>query len=108
MVTKYAKENTMSDSNIPKKGTSEWVRNEKIINNNPALKQARDIKEGVQKGAGHYTNNGGKGSALRTDINSQQWKDNYDAIDWSKKDDTPKNYRLKINGRYVDEDQHNE
>ena len=39
----------MTDRNFgdpPKKGSKEWVRNEKIINNNPHLKQMRDKAEG--------------------------------------------------------------
>ena len=32
----------------PKKGSKEWVRNEKIINNHPTLKQMRDTAEGFK------------------------------------------------------------
>lgn len=70
----------MSDSKIPKTNSSQWKKNEKIINNNPALKQARDIKEGIAKPGHHYTNNGGKGSAPRPGAYSQEYKDNWDRI----------------------------
>jgi len=96
----------MSDdkSKIPAKGTPQWKKNETIINNNPALKQARDISEGLDKPAHRYgSTHGGKGSAPRTDTNSQAWKDAYDQIDWTANRDAKKNYRVKINGKYVDE-----
>jgi len=70
----------MSDSKVPETNSRQWVKNEKIINNNPALKQARDIKEGIAKPAHHYTNNGGKGSAPRPGTYSQEYKDNWDRI----------------------------
>ena len=72
----------MSDkkSTVPEKGTSQWKKNEKIINENPALKRARDIAEGIEKPASAYSNNGGKGSAAKSFVYSQQYKDNWDRI----------------------------
>lgn len=72
-------------SQPPEKNTSQWKKNEKIINENPALKQARDIAEGVEKPARHYKSSGGqwhggKGSRPRVNTNSQQYKDNWDRI----------------------------
>jgi hypothetical protein len=68
-------------SKIPEKNTTQWVKNEKTINNNPALKQARDIAEGLEKPDRHYKQtHGGKGSAPRINTNSQQWRDNWDRI----------------------------
>ena len=57
--------------NTPKKGSSEWNRNEKIINQNPFLKKmrAQSQLESV--------------SEITTGVNSEQYKDNYDAIDWN-------------------------
>lgn len=88
-------------SEPPKPGSSEWRKQEKIINNHAGLKAARDISQGFtpKSGATH----GGKGSASRTDTNSQQWKDNYDQIDWSATRETKKTYRVKVNGKYEDE-----
>lgn len=86
----------MTNSKIPKEGTKAWQKNEKIINNNPALKQARDIREGIEKPAHHYTNNGGKGSAARPGTYSQQYKDNWERIFGGD--------RKNVNHRETDED----
>lgn len=59
----------------PEKNTSEWKRNERIINDTPALKSLRDITEGFTPGKG---STGGW-------TPSQAYKDNYDAI-FGKKD----------------------
>lgn len=68
-------------SNVPPKNTKTWKKNETIINNNPVLKQARDIQQGLEKPAGHYKQtHGGKGSAPRVDTNSAQYGDNFDKI----------------------------
>ena len=48
---------------------------------------------------------GGKGSAPRPGTHTQEYKDNFDKIDFSKK--SKRTYKLKINGVYV-EDEHNE
>jgi len=94
----------MSDSKIPPTGSKQWQKNEKIINNNSALKQARDISQGLEKPAHKYkSTHGGKGSAPRTDINSQEWQDAYDQIDWSSVRNEKKSYRVKVNGKYVDD-----
>lgn len=71
----------MSKDNIPPKGSSQWVKNEKIINTNSALKQARDISEGLEKPGHRYTGSthGGKGSARRGG-NEQAYRDNWDKI----------------------------
>ena len=81
----------------PEKGTARWKQNEKIINENPVLKQARDISQGLEKkpsayglsssatrrhsGAGSQSQwHGGKGSAPRPGTYSQEYKDNFDRI----------------------------
>lgn len=81
-------------SKIPEKNSSQWVKNERIIAKNSALRQARDISEGFKPSSGITT--GG-------DI-TDSYKQGYDQIDWSKRDDKPKSYRLKVNGKYVDEE----
>lgn len=95
----------MRKDNVPKKGSSQWKKNETIINNNPVLKKARDKSQGIEKPAHRYNGgwHGGKGSASRTDTSSKEWQDNYDQIDWSKGREEKKSYRVKINGRYVDD-----
>lgn len=67
-------------SNIPDKGTTQWVKNEKIINTNSALKQARDISEGLEKPAHRYKSSAaGKGSSYRP-VDQQKYADNWDRI----------------------------
>jgi len=67
----------MADNVIPPKNSKQWIKNEKIINENPTLKAARDRSEGFtpRKGATH----GGKGSARRSG-NEQAYKDNWERI----------------------------
>ena len=68
-------------SKAPDKNTSQWKKNEKIINNSPTLKRARDRKEGIEKPATHYgQTHGGKGSATRTDTHTKEWQDAHDRI----------------------------
>ena len=59
----------------PEKNSSEWKRNEKLINETPALRELRDISEGFTPGKGSI------GGWTPT----QAYKDNYDAI-FGKKD----------------------
>lgn len=68
-------------SDIPEKNTRQWVKNEKLINQDPALKKARDTAEGIAKPDRYYKQtHGGKGSAPRINTQSQQWRDNWDRI----------------------------
>ncbi len=70
----------------PKKGSDQWKKNEKTINNTGFLRQMRDRSEGIEKKGSHYKQtHGGKGSAPRIDINSKQYQDNWDRI-FGKKD----------------------
>ena len=78
----------------PERGTRRYTQNEKIINNNPVLKKARDISQGFSPSSTISTG---------ADV-SLEYKKNYDQIDWGTRDETPKKYRVKVNGRYVDED----
>ena len=82
-------------SKIPEKGSSDWKRNEKIIAKNPVLRAARDTAEGFRPSSGITTAGG----------NSEEYKNNYDQIDFTKRDTSKKSYRVKVNGRYVDEDE---
>ena len=63
------------EGNTPPKGSDQWKKNESIIAKNPALRAARDKAEG-------FTKSGGE---IRTNPASEQYKANYDLIDWSKK-----------------------
>ena len=67
-------------SDTPKKGSAEWVRNAKIINENPTLKKARDKTQGFNTDSKSYgASHGGKGSARRSG-NEQAYRDNWDKI----------------------------
>ena len=90
----------------PEKGTRNYDRNEKIINNNPALKKARDQAQGLLKPDSAYSSPGGKGSASRPGDHSQEYKDNWEKIfgKKNKKPGTKRGYKLKVNGVYVEED----
>ena len=52
----------------PERGTKRYAQNEKIINQNPVLKKARDISQGFKPSSTISTG---------ADV-SQQYKDNYD------------------------------
>jgi len=77
-------------SKIPEKGTGQWKKNESIINSNPALKQARDISEGLEKPSHKYTSAAGSTGRFTVGGGSQAYKDGWDRIFGKKdtKDDT--------------------
>ena len=76
--------------NVPKKNSRNWVKNEKLISTNPTLRRARDISEGLKPSSG-----------ITTGVNDQQYKDNYDKIEWSKNKSKPK-FKVRVNGVYQD------
>ena len=67
-------------SNIPAKESAQWKKNEKIINSNSALKQARDIAEGLEKPAHKYQSAHGSTGRFTVGGGSQQYKDNWERI----------------------------
>ena len=70
----------MMSDNIPKEGSAQWKKNEKIINENPTLKRARDQAQGYNVNSRSYgASHGGKGSARRGG-NDQAYRDNWDLI----------------------------
>jgi len=72
---------------VPPKGSDQWKKNEKAINENGFLRKMRDRSEGIEKKGSHYgQTHGGKGSARRWG-NEQAYKDGWDRI-FGKKDDT--------------------
>ncbi len=86
----------------PDKGTKRYAQNEKIINNNSALKKARDVAQGLQKSDSAYSDtSAGKGSAQRG--NSEEYKNNFDNIVWSRTEEVKPKLRTKVNGKYLDE-----
>jgi len=104
---KLSEKKAHSKETHPEKGTKRYSQNEKIINNNTALKKARDISQGIEKSASAYSTHGGKGSAMRPGSYSQEYKDNWETIfgnkDKSSSDDSNRGFKLKVNGKYIDE-----
>lgn len=75
----------MFKGNTPEKGTEQWKKNEKIINQNGYLRKMRDKSEGIEKPNSSYSNNtGGKGSAQRPG-DKKAYSDGWDRI-WGNKD----------------------
>ena len=63
--------------NNPKKGSKQWIKNEKIIAKNPFLRAERDKAEGFRPGSG-----------IVSADNSQEYKDGWDRIWGNKKDES--------------------
>ena len=65
-----------------------------VVNKVPYLKKIKDNAEGLTH----------RGDIISGD-NSQEYKNNYDKIVWTKREEAEKpKFRTKVNGRYVDED----
>jgi hypothetical protein len=58
---------------------------EKLIDRSPELKKIRSIKDGL------------KPTEITTGVNDQQYKDNYDKIEWSKNKAKP-SFKVRVNG----------
>lgn len=86
----------MSDDAIRKQAKA-------IVDKSPALKHVKDISEGGS-GKAYSASHGGKGSAPRPGTYTQEFKDNFDKIDWSKNKEKPK-FRIKVNGKYINDDE---
>ena len=75
-----------------------------IVDKSPKLKAIKSRAHGEKSlfhGSG-MGSDGGKGSAPRPGTFSQEYKDNFDKIDFSNK--PKRNYKLKINGVYQDDE----
>ena len=82
----------MSKDKTPHPNSTEGKRLEKIVSHNPFLRKMRAQSRGE------------KYSEISIGGGSEQFKENYDKIDFTKRDkDAPKSFRVKINGKYVDE-----
>lgn len=66
---------------------------EKFIDKSPELKKVRSIKDGMSY------------SEINSGVNDQQYKDNYDKIKWTKDKKTKPKFRVKVNGKYIDEEE---
>ena len=87
----------MPQDSFDKKATERFDKStvrqaEKLIDSSPELKRIRAIKDGVSQ------------ADITTGYADPQYKANYDKIDFSKKDPAKRTYRLKVNGKYIDED----
>jgi len=71
-----------------------------IVDGSSELKKLKDISNGFS-GKGFGASHGGKGSSTRPG-NEQQYKDNFDQIDWGKNKEKPK-FKVKVNGVYVND-----
>ena len=81
-------------NNIPKQNSAEGKRLEKMVNQTPALKKLR------------AQSRGDKYSEISTGADvSEEYKANYDQIDWNARDKEPRSFRMKVNGRYVDDEE---
>ena len=78
----------------PDKKSSQWKKNESIIAKNPFLRQRRDKTQGLAPS-----------SAINSGVPDEQYKENYDKITWSKDKKTKPKFRIKINGKYQDEEE---
>jgi len=76
-------------TNVPKKNSRNWTKNEKLITTNPTLRRARDISEGFKPSSG-----------ITTGANDEQYKHNYDKITWNKDKPKPK-FKVRVNGKIV-------
>jgi hypothetical protein len=86
----------MSDepkSTIPDKNTTQWKKNEKLISKHPTLRAARDVTEGFTPGSG-----------ISTGVNDQQYKDNYDKIEWGKNKKKP-SFKVRVNGKVINDEE---
>jgi len=83
----------MSESKNPERNSAQWKKNEKIITKDPVLRKARDISEGFTPG-----------STITTGVNDQQYKDNYDKIEWGKNKKKP-TFKVRVNGVVQNDDE---
>jgi len=81
-------------SKAPDKNTTQWRKNEKVINQNKVLKSARDKVEGFSKT-----------SMITTGVNDEQYKEGYDKIKWNTKDKPKPKFKVRINGVLQDNDE---
>ncbi len=65
---------------------------EKLIDSSPELKKIRSIKDGL------------KPSEITTGVNDQQYKDNYDKIEWGKNKSKP-SFKVRVNGKVINDEE---
>ena len=67
----------------------------KIVDKSPALKKLKSASQGE------------KYSEIQSADNSEEYKSGYDKIDWTKRDNSKRKYKLRVNGVTVDPDGNN-
>ena len=65
---------------------------EKLIDSSPELKKIRSIKDGL------------KPTEITTGVNDQQYKDNYDKIEWGKNKKKP-SFKVRVNGKVINDEE---
>ena len=83
-----------SKDNIPKKNTSKWIKNEKLIAKNPVLRGARDRAEGFKPSSG-----------ITTGANDEQYKEGYDKIKWNTGKKTKPSFKIRVNGKVINDEE---
>ena len=88
----------MPTDSFDKKATERFDKStvkqaEKLIDKSPELKRIRSIKDGF------------KGSEITSGVNDQAYKDGYDKIDWNSGKKPKPKFRIKVNGKYLDEEE---
>jgi len=64
----------------------------KAIDKSPELKKIRSIKDGMSY------------SEINTGVNDQQYKDNYDKIEWGKNKTKP-TFKIRVNGKVINDEE---
>jgi len=64
----------------------------KAIDKSPELKKIRSIKDGMSY------------SEINTGVNDQQYKDNYDKIEWGKNKKKP-SFKVRVNGKVINDEE---
>jgi len=64
----------------------------KAIDKSPELKKIRSIKDGMSY------------SEINTGVNDQQYKDNYDKIEWGKNKSKP-TFKIRVNGKVINDEE---
>lgn len=82
---------SFKDGNVPGKNTTEGKKLEKMVYQNSFLKKMRAKSHGE------------KYNDIVSADNSEEYKANYDKIDWTGVRSEKKSYRVKVNGVYVDD-----
>ena len=64
----------------------------KAIDKSPELKKIRSIKDGMSY------------SEINSGVNDQQYKDNYDKIEWGKNKAKP-SFKVRVNGKVINDEE---